>query len=85
MIPLLYIDGDTMSVTITFKVPEVIKKKMKRFRVNWSRILREFLIEKIRELEAKENIGKVRELIEDSEGVPKGFSINSLREDRDSH
>ena len=74
-----------MSVTVTFKVPAEIKKKMRRFNVNWSKILREFLIEKIRELEAKENIKKVRGIVDSSGEVPKGFSVNSLREDRDSH
>ena len=74
-----------MSVTITFRVPPEVREKMKRFKVNWSKILREFLMEKLRELDAKENIKKVREIIESSEHVPKGFSINSLREDRDSH
>ncbi len=74
-----------MSVTITFKVPREIKKKMKKYKINWSKILREFLIKKLKELEARENIKRIHKLIENSTSVPSGFSIGSIREDRDSH
>ena len=73
-----------MSSTVTFKVPKEIKEKMKKYRLNWSKTLRDFLVEKIRELEAEENIKKIREMIKKTESVPQGFTVKSLREDRDS-
>ena len=42
--------------------------------------------DRIRELEAEENIKRVIEELEKIPiSVPKGFSINSVREDRDSN
>ncbi len=75
-----------MSV-VSFKVRREIKEKMKKYRdrINWSEELRRFVEERIRELEADENMRRiVRELEEISVRAPKGFSRASVREDRDS-
>ena len=75
-----------MSV-VSFKVRREIKEKMRRYRdrVNWAEELRRFVEERIRELEAEENIGKVvRELEKVPVGVSKGFASSLVREDRDS-
>ena len=76
-----------MSEVVSFKVPKEIKEKMRKYRnrVNWSALLREFLMEKIRLLEAEENLEKVRKIISETRGVPLGFSSESVREDRDSY
>ena len=58
---------------------------MKKYKLNWSKTLRDFLIEKIREYEAQENIKKVRKALNETKSVLKGFTVKSLREDRDSH
>ena len=64
-----------------------MKEKMEKYkdRVNWAEELRKFLEEKIRELEAQENMERVvKELEGLPVGVPKGFASASVREDRDS-
>ncbi len=66
-----------MSSVVSFKVRREIKEKMERFRdrINWAEELRRFVEERIRELEAKENI---RHVIKELEKIlisvpPKGF------------
>ncbi|ACB39499.1 hypothetical protein [Pyrobaculum neutrophilum] len=52
--------------------------------MNWGEELRKFVEEKIRELEAEENMGKVVEELESLDvEVPAGFSQTSIKEDRD--
>ncbi|WP_054853711.1 hypothetical protein [Vulcanisaeta distributa] len=76
-----------MSSVVSFKVRREIKEKMERFkdRVNWAEELRRFVEERIRELEAEENIKRVVEELEKIPiSVPRGgFSVGSVREDRD--
>jgi len=62
------------------------KIEMYRDRANWNEETRRFAEEKIRELEAYENFQRVLEELEKKAGwnVPKGFSQQSVREDRDS-
>jgi len=76
-----------MSEVVSFKVPREIKEKMRKYanKVNWSALLREFLMEKIRLLEAEENLERVRKIISETSGVPLGFSSKSVREDRNSN
>ncbi|ADN50965.1 hypothetical protein [Vulcanisaeta distributa] len=65
-----------MSSVVSFKVRREIKEKMERFRdrINWAEELRRFVEERIRELEAKENIRHViKELEKILISVPKGF------------
>ena len=75
-----------MSEVVSFKVPREIKEKMRKYSkmVKWSEELRNYVIERIRAMEAEENLRKVIEMIESTKGVPKGFSVRSVREDRDS-
>ena len=79
-----------MSEVVSFKVRREVKEKMRRYRgvVNWSEELRRFVEERIRELEAREELESVEQVLEEldrsSWSVPKGFSARSVREDRDS-
>ncbi len=64
-----------------------VKEKMARYkdRVNWAEELRKFVEERIRQLEAEENMERVlRELEAIPVEAPRGFSAGSVREDRDS-
>ena len=73
---------------VSFKVSKDVKERMDRFRdkVNWSEELRRFVEERLRELEAEENLRSViKELKKARWSIPKGFSISSVREDRDSY
>jgi len=72
---------------VSFKVRREIKEKMEKYRdrVNWAEELRRFVEERIRRLEAEENIRRVMEELERIPvQAPAGFSRASVREDRDS-
>lgn len=73
-----------MSDVISIKVPKELKEKMKRYkrRINWSKVIREFLMESIRLLEAKERLEEASTLINETKGVPLGYSFKVLS-DRD--
>ncbi len=65
-----------------------IKEKMNKCKdkINWAEETREFTEEKIRVLEAEDNIKKVvEELSQIPVKSPRGSSTASLREDRESH
>jgi len=75
-----------MSV-VSFKVRREIKEKTKRYkdRVNWAEELRRSVEDRIRRLEAEENIRKVITILKKMPiKVPEGFAVRSVREDRDS-
>ncbi len=75
-----------MSKVVSFKVSNDVKARMDKFRgkVNWSKLLRDFVIEKLKELEAKENLYETLKILDETKSVEKGFSARSVREDRDS-
>ena len=76
-----------MSEVVSFKVRREIKKKMEELKdkVNWPEELRRFVEEKIIEIEARENFEKILKMLEQATwSVPRGFSRESVREDRDS-
>ncbi len=75
-----------MSV-VTLKVPAEVKERMRKLRgrVNWSRELREYIVRRIRELEAEEALTEATRMIGGTGGVPEGFSAESVREDREGH
>jgi hypothetical protein len=53
-------------------------------RVNRVEEIEKIIVEKIREFEAEENFKKILRELEKAEwSVPKGFSVKSVREDRD--
>ena len=75
-----------MSV-FSVKLRREVKEKMVKYRdrVNWAEEVRRFIENKLRELEAEENFEIIlSELRRASWSVPKGFSVESVREDRDS-
>ena len=77
-----------VSVSVfSVKLRREIKEKMDRYRdrVNWAEEVRRFIETRIRELEAEENLKSIlSELEKASWRAPKGFSVESVREDRDS-
>ncbi|MGC8678439.1 MAG: CopG family transcriptional regulator [Fervidicoccaceae archaeon] len=76
-----------MSV-FSFKLRRDIKEKMNRYKdkVNWAEEIRKFIEEKLRTLEAEDNIKKiVEELSQIPIESPRGSSTSSVREDRESH
>ncbi len=76
-----------MSVVVSFKVRREIKELMDKYRdrINWAEELRRFVEEKVKLLEAEENLKMIVEALEKARwSVPRGFSARSVREDRDS-
>ncbi len=76
-----------MSAVVSFKVRKEIKEKMDKYRnrVNWAEELRKFVEERIRRLEAEENMRKIIEKLKEiNVEAPSGFAARSVREDRDS-
>lgn len=76
-----------MSEVVSFKVKKEIKEKMVKYkdRVNWADELRKFVEEKIKQLEAEENFEMILKELEKSKwSIPDNFSINLVRECRDS-
>jgi len=74
-----------MSVFST-RIGRKLKEKMEKYsgRVDWVEEIEKIIVEKIREFEAEENFKKIlRELEKAKWSVPKGFSVKSVREDRD--
>jgi len=76
-----------MSVFST-RIGRTLKEKMEKYsgsgRVNRVEEIEKIIVEKIREFEAEENFKKILRELEKAEwSVPKGFSVKSVREDRD--
>jgi len=76
-----------LSEVVGFKVPREVKLKMKKLEkyVNWSEELRKFLIKRVEELEREVNFREVLENLKNTGSVEEGFSVESVREDRDSY
>lgn len=70
--------------TVTVKVDEDLKRRMKRVRVNWSAYIREAIKERISLEQRREAASRLREGIGSGEGrVPKGFIGMAIREGRE--
>ncbi len=76
-----------MSVTVSFRVPEELKRRMDRLRkyVNWSEELRKFLERRVREYEQERAIEELEEIIRKMPSSPRGTATKYVREDRDSY
>lgn len=72
---------------MSFKLPEALKEQMKKYKdqVEWSKELREYIKRKIREIEGKNRLDEVHQILEKTSSVPEGTAMKSVREDRDSH
>ena len=51
--------------------------------VKWSEELRNFSIKKVKEVEREVNMREVVEMLKKTRGVPKGYAVALVREDRD--
>lgn len=79
--------GVTMSTTMSVKIPEDLRKKMRKLndQVEWSKEIREYIMRRIREIESKTRLDEAHKLIESTSGVPEGTAVQTVREDRESH
>jgi hypothetical protein len=51
--------------------------------VKWSEELRNFSIKKVEDVEREVNMREVVEMLKKTRGVPKGYAVALVREDRD--
>lgn len=72
-----------MSV-ITIRIPEDLKRRMRRVNVNWSEEIRRFIAQRVEEEERRENLERALKILKGRKGVERGFSALSVRGDRDS-
>jgi len=70
-------------VNVSVKVPEEIRKLMRKVDVNWSEYLRETIETKIRVEMAKDAARKLDEIRERAGKVPTGELVRWIREDRE--
>jgi len=72
---------------VSVKVPKEIKEKMKKTegKVNWPEEIRRSILEKIEELERRENVENVARSLAGLPFQPKGTVTALVREDRDAH
>jgi len=71
--------------TVTVKVDEELRRKMKRIKTNWSEYIREAIEERIELEESRAAAAELREALRTGKGrVPKGFIERAIREGRES-
>jgi len=70
-----------LSATLTIRLPKELKEKMRRFDVSWSKEIRNFLEERVKQLEALNTLEEVFE--RSRKRKVKVESIDLIREDRE--
>ncbi|EEB74525.1 hypothetical protein [Thermococcus sp. AM4] len=73
------------SAVMSIRIPQELRREMKKYDINWSEEIREFIRKRIEEEEKKRALQEVIELVESLPGVPEGTAKRLVREDRDSH
>ncbi|MEW6676113.1 MAG: hypothetical protein AB1348_08985 [Nitrospirota bacterium] len=69
---------------VAVRVPEEIKKKMKEIPEDWSDYLRKAIEDRIEREKNKKILRDLKQLWKGIPKTPKGFSVKSIREDRNS-
>ncbi|GAB6101316.1 hypothetical protein JCM16138_05390 [Thermococcus atlanticus] len=73
------------SAVVSIRVPPELRREMKKYDINWSEEIREFIKKRIEEEEKKQALQEVIQLVGSLPGVPEGTAKRIVREDRDSH
>jgi len=76
-----------MGDVISIRVPSRLKEKMEALkdRVKWSKEIRKFIEEKVKELWREKVLEEIDKVVEQLPEVPKGTVTKYVREDRDSN
>jgi len=74
-----------MSTVISVRIKEEIKEELEKHGIDISQEIKKFLEELYIKIKAKEYVNKWIEELKDIKPSEKGFSIKSVREDRESH
>jgi len=74
-----------MSTVISVRIKKEIKEELEKHGINISQEIRKFLEELYIKVKAKEYVNKWLEELKDVKPSEEGFSIKSVREDREGH
>ena len=74
-----------MSTVISVRINEEIKKELEKHGIDISQEIRKFLEELYIKVKAKEYVNKWIEELKNVKPSEEGFSIKSIREDREGH
>jgi len=74
-----------MSTVISVRVKKEIKEELERQGIDINQEVRKFLEDLYLRVKAKEYVSKWIEDLNDVRPSEEGFSVNSVREDRESH
>jgi len=74
-----------MSTVISVRIKKEIKEELEKHGINISQEIRKFLEELYIKVKAKEYVNKWLEELKDVKPSEEGFSIKSIREDREGH
>ena len=70
---------------VSIRIDENVKKALERAGVNISKEVKRYLEELAWKIELKEAVKEISKLLEEVPPAEEGFSVKSVREDRESH
>jgi len=70
---------------ISIRIDEKIKKTLERAGINISKEIKRYLEELAWKIELKEAVKEISKLLEEMPPAEEGFSVRSVREDREAH
>ena len=70
---------------VSIRIDERVKRTLERAGVNISREVKRYLEELAWRIELREAVNEISKLLEEAPPAEKGFSVRSVREDRESH
>ena len=70
---------------VSIRIDEKVKKTLERAGVNISKEVKRYLEELAWRIELREAVEEISKLLEEVPPAEKGFSVRSVREDRESH
>ena len=74
-----------MSTVISIRIKEEIKEELEKHGIDISQEVKKFLEELYIKIKAKDYVNKWIEELKDVKPSEEGFSVKSIREDRESH
>jgi len=70
---------------VSIRIDEKIKKTLERAGINISKEVKRYLEELAWKIELQEAVKEISKLLEEVPPAEEGFSVRSVREDRESH
>jgi len=70
---------------ISIRIDEKIKRTLERAGINISKEIKRYLEELAWKIELKEAVKEISKLLEEVPPAEEGFSVRSVREDREAH